>query len=283
MDISSSDSALGGTILVTGATQGLGRRLVLDLAVRGAAATLLLHGRDGGRLDDVAAEVRSAAPGTEVRTQLADLADLDQVRAMAARILDTEPRLDVLVNNAAVGGGATPDRREVSRQGYELRFAVNHVAPYLLTRELLPLLTASAPARVVNVASMGQAPVDFDDVMVERDYEGLDAYCRSKLAMIMSTFDLAAELAEGAGTGVTVNALHPAHLMDTRAVREYGFTPAVPVDEGVRPVVRLITDPALATVTGRYFDRFTDARAHEQAYDPAARARLAAVTRALIA
>ncbi len=214
-----------------------------------------------------------------MRTQLADLADLDRVRAMAARIRGTEPRLDVLVNNAAVGGGAAPDRREVSRQGYELRFAVNHLAPYLLTRELLPLLIASAPARVVNVASMGQAPVDLDDLMVERDYEGLDAYCRSKLAMIMSTFDLAAELAP---TGVTVNALHPAHLMDTRAVRECGFTPAVPVDDGVRPVVRLITDPALATVTGRYFDRFTDSTAHEQAYDIEARARLAAMTRALV-
>ncbi|MEU9320916.1 SDR family NAD(P)-dependent oxidoreductase [Streptomyces sp. NPDC048295] len=272
------DAVFDKTVLITGATRGMGRRLALDLAGRGA--TLLLHGRDRARLEEAAAEARAAGPGTAVRTFLADLADLDQVRAMAARISEREPRLDVLVNNAVVGGGATPLRRELSRQGHELRFAVNCLAPCLLTRELLPLLTASAPARVVNVASMGQAPVDFEDVMMERGYEGLEAYCRSKLALIMSTFDLAGRTA---GSGVTVNALHPAHLMDTPGVREYGLTPAVPVEEGVRPTVRLITDPALSGVTGRYFDRFTDTAAHEQAYDPRARARLRALTRELLA
>ncbi|MEU2127894.1 SDR family NAD(P)-dependent oxidoreductase [Streptomyces sp. NPDC018352] len=272
------DSAFDKTVLVTGATQGMGRHLAIDLARRGA--TLLLHGRDGARLDEAAAEVRAAGSGAAVRTYLADLADLDRVRTMAAEVREREPRLDVLVNNAVAGGGTAPLRREVSRQGHELRFAVNHLAPCLLTRELLPLLTASAPARVVNVASIGQAPVDFDDVMMERGYEGLAAYCRSKLALIMSTFDLADRIA---GSGVTVNALHPAHLMDTRGVREYGLTPALPVEEGVRPTVRLITDPALSGVTGRYFDRFTDAPAHEQAYDPRARARLASLTRELLA
>ncbi|MEU6926946.1 SDR family NAD(P)-dependent oxidoreductase [Streptomyces sp. NPDC046631] len=272
------ESAFGKTVLVTGATQGMGRHLALDLARRGA--TLLLHGRDRGRLDEAAAEVRTAGSGASVRTYLADLADLDQVRALAARVREREPRLDALVNNAVVGGGTAPLRREVSRQGHELRFAVNYLAPCLLNRELWPLLAASAPARVVNVVSIGQAPVDFDDVMVERDYEGLEAYCRSKLALIMATFDLAGRTAD---SGVTVNALHPAHLMNTRGVREYGLTPAVPVEEGVRPAVRLITDPALAGVTGRYFDRFTDTAAHEQAYDPRARARLGALTRELLA
>jgi NAD(P)-dependent dehydrogenase (short-subunit alcohol dehydrogenase family) len=272
------DAAFDKTVLITGATRGMGRHLALDLARRGA--TLLLHGRDRARLDEAAAQARAAGRGTTVRTCVADLADLDQVRAMAARVREQEPRLDVLVNNAVVGGGAAPLRREVSRQGHELRFAVNYLAPCLLTRELMPLLTASAPARVVNVASMGQAPVDFDDVMMERGYEGLEAYCRSKLALIMSTFDLAGMTA---GSGVTVNALHPAHLMDTRGVREYGLTPAVPVEEGVRPTVRLITDPALSDVTGRYFDRFTDTAAHDQAYAPRARARLRALTRELLA
>ncbi|MFI8912602.1 SDR family NAD(P)-dependent oxidoreductase [Streptomyces sp. NPDC053513] len=262
--------------LITGATTGMGRALALDLAPRGG--TLLLHGRDAGRLEAVAAEARAAGPGTTVRTFLADLSDLDQVRATAARIRATEPHLDGLIHNAVAGGGAQPLVRELSAQGHELRFAVNHLAPYALTRALLPLLTASAPARVVNVASIGQEAVDFDDVMLERGYEGLRAYCRSKLAMIMATFELAAELK---GTGVTVNALHPAHLMDTPGLRAYGLAPVTTTEEGVRPTVRLLLDPDLATVTGRYFDRFTDARAHEQAYDAGARERLMKLTHEL--
>ncbi|ARF56714.1 SDR family NAD(P)-dependent oxidoreductase [Streptomyces gilvosporeus] len=265
------------TTLITGATQGMGRGLALDLAARGG--TVLLHGRNRARLDAVADEVRSAAPDATVRTYLADLSDLDQVRAMAAEIRAAEPRLDALINNAVAGGGSDPLKRELSRQGHELRFAVNHLAPYALIRGLLPLLTASAPARVVNVASIGQETIDFDNVMLERDYEGLRAYCRSKLALIMATFELAEELA---GTGVTVNTLHPAHLMDTNGVREYGLTPATGIEEGVRPTVRLVTDPELAGVTGRYFDRFTDTRAHEQAYDADARARLMELTRTLL-
>ncbi|MEU7027915.1 SDR family NAD(P)-dependent oxidoreductase [Streptomyces sp. NPDC046275] len=264
------------TTLVTGATSGMGRDLALALAAHGG--TLLLHGRDAGRLDAVAAEVRAAHPGTAVRTYRADLSDLDQVHALADRVRAAEPHLDGLVHNAVAGGGPRPLVRELSAQGHELRFAVNHLAPYALTRGLLPLLTASAPARVVNVASIGQEEIDFDDVMLERDYEGLRAYCRSKLALIMGTFDLAEELA---GTGVTVNALHPAHLMDTPGVRAYGLAPAVGTDEGVRPTVRLLLDPGLAGVTGRYFDRFTEARAHAQAHDPAARARLRELTERL--
>ncbi|MFE1270829.1 SDR family NAD(P)-dependent oxidoreductase [Streptomyces sp. NPDC058757] len=261
------------TTLVTGAAQGLGRGVALDLAARGG--TVLLHGRDAGRLAAVADEIRALDAGGEVRTYLADLSDLDQVGALARRVGAAEPRLDALVHNAVAGGGARPLVREVSAQGHELRLAVNHLAPYALTRGLLPLLTASAPARVVNVASVGQEAVDFDDPMFEKGYEGLRAYCRSKLALIMATFALAEELD---GSGVTVNALHPAHLMDTAGVRAYGLTPLVGVEEGVRPTVRLVVDPEPAGVTGRYFDRFTEARAHEQAYDAEARRRLMALT-----
>ncbi|MFF0558144.1 SDR family NAD(P)-dependent oxidoreductase [Streptomyces sp. NPDC004266] len=264
------------TTLITGVTTGMGRALALDLAPRGG--TLLLHGRNAERLEAVAAETRAAGPGTTVRTYTADLSDLDQVRAMAARIRAAEPHLDGLIHNAVAGGGPRPLVRELSGQGHELRFAVNHLAPYALTRALLPLLTGSAPARVVNVASMGQEALDFDDVMLERDYEGLRAYCRSKLAMIMASFELAAELK---GTGVTVNALHPAHLMDTPGVRSYGLAPVTTTEEGVRPTVRLLLDPDLAAVTGRYFDRFADARAHEQAYDDGARERLMELTHEL--
>ncbi|MFF7177084.1 SDR family NAD(P)-dependent oxidoreductase [Streptomyces sp. NPDC008121] len=265
------------TVLITGTTQGLGRGIALDLASRGH--TVLLHGRDSTRLAAVADAVRTAHPDATVRTYRADLADLTQVRELADRVRAGETRLDALVHNAVAGGGADPLRREWSAQGYELRFAVNHLAPYALTRALLPLLTVSAPARVVNIASLGQERIDFDDVMLDEGYEGLRAYCRSKLAMIMATFELATELK---GTGVTVNALHPAHLMDTAGVRAYGLMPLTGVEEGVRPTVRLVLDPELADTTGRYFDRFTDARAHEQAYDPEARERLMTLTRALV-
>lgn len=268
----------GKTILLTGATQGMGRHLALALAANGA--TLLLHGRDRARLAAVASEARAVDPGPPVRTYLADLADLGQVRSLADRVLATESRLDVLVNNAAVGGGTDPSGREMSRQGHELRFAVNHLAPYLLTCRLVPLLTASAPARVVNVASIGQVPIDFDNVMLEREYDGVRAYCQSKLAMIMATFDLAADFANDK---ITVNALHPAHLMDTQMVRQSGFTPAACLDEGMRPTLRLIADPALESVTGSYFDQLAEAVAHAQAYDPIARARLAALTQRLCA
>ncbi|MFI6939461.1 SDR family NAD(P)-dependent oxidoreductase [Streptomyces sp. NPDC050418] len=264
------------TTLITGATQGLGRAIALDLAARGQ--TVLLHGRDQRRLDAVAGEIRAGAPGATVRTYLADLADLDQVHALADRVRADEPRLDGLVNNAVVGGGPEPYVRQLSRQGHELRFAVNHLAPYALVRGLLPLLTASAPARVVNVASIGQEAIDLGDVMREREYEGLSAYCRSKLALIMATFELAEELE---GTGVTVNALHPAHLMDTAAVRAYGLTPATTVEEGMRPTVRLLVDPGLGSTTGRYFDQFSDVRAHEQAYDREVRRQVMALTRVL--
>lgn len=272
----------GRTVLLTGATQGMGRHLAHQLAASGA--TLLLHGRDTARLEAVIAEIRGqASTAAPVHGLLAELADLTDVRALADRVLATESRLDVLVHNAGVGGGTDPTAREVSWQGHELRFAVNHLAPHVLTRRLLPLLTTTAAAtgttaRVVNVASAGQLPLDFDDFPLERDYEGVRAYCQSKLAMIMDTFDLAAELDPHE---VTVNALHPAHLMDTRMVRQSGLRAAVPVEEGVRPTLRLIADREWEGVSGRYFDRFEEASAHPQAYDPTARAQLAALTRRL--
>ncbi|RNL82533.1 SDR family NAD(P)-dependent oxidoreductase [Halostreptopolyspora alba] len=275
MDYMTANSA-GATVLITGATQGLGYHLAAALARRGA--TLLLHGRDPARLDATAKEIRDVAPACTVRTYTADLADLDQVRDLAARVRSAEPRIDALVNNAAVGGGTDPARREVSPQGHELRLAVNHLAPVTLTRGLLAPLRSSALARVVNVASLGQETIDLDDVQLRHRYEGVHAYCRSKLALIMGTFDLAEELR---GSGVTANALHPAHLMPTQMVRQSGFTPETRLADGVAPTLRLVRDPALAETTGRYFDRFVDQPAHHQAYDPEARRRLAEITTAL--
>jgi NAD(P)-dependent dehydrogenase (short-subunit alcohol dehydrogenase family) len=178
------------TILITGATDGLGRALADRLAADGLA--LILHGRDAERLATAADEIAAVRDGARPRTVVADLAELAQVRRLAADVRESTDRLDVLVSNAGIGSGEPDGRtRRTSADGYELRFGVNYLAGFLLTLELLPLLRASAPARIVNVASLGQHPLDFDDLMLERDYDGTRAYAQSKLAQIMSGFELA--------------------------------------------------------------------------------------------
>lgn len=258
------------TILITGATDGLGRALASRLASRGAA--VLLHGRDQGRLDAVADEIRDAHGVRRPPTLRADLAELDQVRRLAGEVRETAGRLDVLVSNAGIGSGMPAGReRSTSRDGYELRFAVNYLAGFLLTLELLPLLRRSAPARIVNVASLGQYPIDFDDLMIERGYSGGRAYGQSKLAQIMSGFELAGRLP---AEQVTVNSLHPATYMPTKMVlEEIGYS-ADSLATGLAATDRLVSDEGLATTTGRFFDRTRETRADAQAYDPAARALL---------
>jgi NAD(P)-dependent dehydrogenase (short-subunit alcohol dehydrogenase family) len=257
-------------ILITGASDGLGRALAYHLA--GAGHQLIVHGRDAGRLAAVAGETGAQA----IR---ADLSSLDEVRRLAAEVTGGSSRLDVLVNNAGVGFGRPGAARELSKDGYELRFAVNYLAPYLLTRLLLPVLRRSTPARVVNVASVGQRPVDLDDLMMEHGYDGVEAYRRAKLALIAHTFDLAGELA---GTGVTVNCLHPASLMPTAMVREAEYGTMDPLEQGLRATLRLVADPELDGVTGQYFNGTRPARALDQASDPAFRARLREVTESLL-
>ncbi|GAA5067167.1 NAD(P)-dependent dehydrogenase (short-subunit alcohol dehydrogenase family) [Thermocatellispora tengchongensis] len=258
------------TIFITGATDGLGRALANRLAADGAA--LILHGRDQGKLDRTAEEIRAKHGVDRPRTVLADLASLAQVRALAAGVRAATDRLDVFVSNAGIGAGEPDGRdRRTSADGHELRFAVNYLAGFLLTLELLPLLRASAPARIVNVASIGQEAVDFDDLMLEHGYSGMRAYRQSKLAQIASGFELAGRIP---ASEVTVNSLHPATYMPTKMVlRELGYH-IDSIEDGVAATYRLVTDPALAATTGRFFDRTRDAEAHPQAYDTQARAEL---------
>ena len=194
------------------------------------------------------------------------------MRRLAADVRQATDRLDVLVSNAGIGGGQ-PDGndRRTSADGHELRFAVNYLAGFLLTLELLPLLRASAPARIVNVASAGQFPLDFSDLMLERGYSGIRAYGQSKLAQIMSGFELAGHIPAGE---VTVNSLHPSTYMPTKIVMDEIGHSIDSLADGVAATRRLVSDPALAQVTGRFFDRAREARANAQAYDAAARAEL---------
>jgi NAD(P)-dependent dehydrogenase (short-subunit alcohol dehydrogenase family) len=261
---------------VTGATDGLGRRLARELAAGGA--NVLVHGRDPGRIAATLEEIHAATGSQRLRGYRADLASLEDVRRLADEVAAGEERLDVLVNNAGVGAGRRGAGRELSRDGHELRLAVNYLAPFLLTMRLLPLLRRSAPARVVNVASAGQRALDLDDPMLERGYDGMRAYAQSKLAQIMFTFELAGRLPAGE---VTVTALHPASLMPTKMVDEtFGYTLST-LEEGVAATLRLAVAPELAGVTGRYFDGLHEARADAQAYDAAARRRLWALSEEL--
>ena len=258
----------GETILITGSTDGVGRHVALELATVGA--TVLIHGRSRERAESLLGEIRKRGNNAAAFYQ-ADLSSLTEVRELAARIRKEHERLDALINNAGIGSRSGGAQRRTSTEGYELRFAVNYLAGFLLTRLLLPLIVASAPARIVNVASAGQYPIDFEDVMLTRGYDGGRAYAQSKLAQVMFTVDLAHELE---GSGVTVNCLHPATYMDTTMVREGGISPISTVDEGAAAILNLVRSPALEGRSGLYFDRQRESRANPQAYDAAARDRL---------
>ena len=265
-------------ILVTGSTDGLGRALARGLAAAGA--TVVLHGRDRAKGDETLREVRDATGNERLGFFLADFASLTQVRRLANQVLAEHERLDVLVNNAGIGTGRGGER-ELSEDGYELRFAVNYLAGFLLTRLLEPLLVRSAPARIVNVSSAGQMPIDFGDVMLERSYSGVQAYCQSKLAQVMLTFDLAEELRDR-DRGVTANCLHPGTYMPTKMVLEAGTRPIDSLESGVASTMRLVADPELDHVTGKYFERLRDGLAHPQAYDRDARCRLRTLSAELV-
>lgn len=258
------------TVLVTGSTDGLGRSVASELARRGA--TVLVHGRSRERGRSTVAEIRAKTGNDGVEFHLADLAELRQVNALAAEIEQAHPQLDVLINNAGIGSGLPDSRsRQESRDGYELRFAVNYLAGFLLTQRLLPLLRRSAPARIVNVASLGQHPIDFANVMLTRDYSAGRAYGQSKLAQIMYTIELAQRVP---ADEVTVNSLHPGTYMPTKIVLDEIGRSVDTLESGTSATVRLATDPELEAVSGKFFDREQEATASAQAYDPEARSAL---------
>jgi NAD(P)-dependent dehydrogenase (short-subunit alcohol dehydrogenase family) len=261
----------GKTALITGSTDGVGRVVAKRLGEAGWR--VLVHGRDRGRGERLVAEIKDQGGAAEFLA--ADLSSLADVHRLAEAVHKTTERLELLINNAGIGSGGAQGARQTSADGHELRFAVNYLAGFLLARLLLPLIKNSAPARIVNVSSLGQQAIAFDDVMLTRGYSGSRAYCQSKLAQILFTIDLANELN---GSGVTVNALHPATYMNTTMVRQSGVTPMSSVEEGADAILKLAISPQVDGQSGLYFNGQREARADAQAYDAAARQQLKALS-----
>jgi NAD(P)-dependent dehydrogenase (short-subunit alcohol dehydrogenase family) len=262
----------GKSVLITGSTDGVGRYVAAKLA--SAGAKVLIHGRDVARGKALADEIKRVGRG-EAAFYRADLSSLSGVRQLAEAVLADHKRLDIFISNAGIGSQSEGPGRQISADGHELRFAVNYLAGFLLAYRLLPLLKASAPSRIVNVASLGQHPIDFDDVMITKGYSGSRAYAQSKLSQIMFTIDLAEELK---GTGVTVNSLHPATYMNTTMVRAGGITPISTVEQGGEAILHLAEGDDVAGKSGLFFNGMSQARANPQAYDEAARKRLRALS-----
>jgi NAD(P)-dependent dehydrogenase (short-subunit alcohol dehydrogenase family) len=262
----------GKTVLITGSTDGVGRYVATELAKQGAK--VLIHGRDAGRGKALVEEIKRTGKEAPAFYQ-ADLASLASVRGLADAIKADHKTLDVFVSNAGIGSMNGGPQRQVSADGHELRFAVNYLAGFLLANLLLPPIKAAAPSRIVNVSSLGQQAIDFDDVMITKNYSGGRAYSQSKLSQILFTIDLAAELK---GAGVTVNSLHPATYMNTTMVRAGGITPMSTVEQGGAAILHLVSGDDVAGKSGLFFNGMHEMKANAQAYDEAARKRLRALS-----
>jgi NAD(P)-dependent dehydrogenase (short-subunit alcohol dehydrogenase family) len=266
----------GRTVLVTGGTGGIGRATALGLATMGAHLAII--GRDRGRAEGVAREIR-AAGGGQVDVLVADVSSQSEVRRLADHVLQRLSRIDVLVNNV----GGYWNTRHVTADGLERTFALNHLAPFLLTNLLLDRLKQSAPARVVTVSSNAQAMgrIDFDDLQGERSYSGARAYNQSKLANVLFTYELARRLQ---GTSVTANALHPGVVRTSFGAEDPGraqrlFVPFMlpfmkAPTQGAATSIHVASAPDLEQVTGRFFANSKPKRSSKRSYDEAAAARL---------
>ena len=231
-------------IVITGATDGIGKLTALKLAEK--QANILVHGRNKEKVNKVVDELKTQTGNGKIKGLTADFSSLNEVRKFAEELKKEYKAVDVLINNAGVGFA---DER-YSKDGYELRFAVNYLAPFLLTNLLLPELKKAAPSRIVNVSSAGQSPVNFDDIMLERNFNSTQAYCQSKLALIMFTIDLAEKLKDD---DIIVNTLHPGTYLDTNMVRRSNINPLGKPETGADAEIYLATSPELENVTGKYF------------------------------
>ncbi|MBK5186662.1 MAG: SDR family oxidoreductase [Gemmatimonadaceae bacterium] len=271
----------GRVCVVTGATAGIGRETALGLARMGA--TVVIVARDAAKAARTVDEIVRATGSARVEIVIADFASLDAVRAAAAEIGRRYGAVHVLVNNA----GVVKKQRTLSADGFELTFAVNHLAPFLFTREIMPFLRAGAPARIVNVASAAEAhgPIDFGDLQSEKRYRGFLVYGKTKLMNILFSYELAARLA---GTGITANCLHPGAVA-TDMLRQlpwwlyalispFLLTP----EKGAATQLFLATSPAVEGVSGAYYVKGKAARSSPRSYDVEMQKRLWEVSETLV-
>ncbi|MHB8113646.1 MAG: SDR family oxidoreductase [Bellilinea sp.] len=278
----------GKVCMVTGATSGMGEMTARRLAELGA--TVILVGRSRERGDETLRRIVAATGNTSVELMLADLSSQAQIRQLVQQFKSRYQQLHVLVNNA----GAWITSRQESIDGIEMTFALNHLGYFLLTNLLLDTLKASAPARIINVASYGHVSgrIDFDDLQGRRGYNGMQAYRQSKLANVLFTYELARRLA---GTGVTVNAVNPGLVATRFGLNNFGVIPARIVnlllklygmvgtnaEQGAQTSIYLATSPNVEGVTGKYFERQTAVPSSEGSYDPATASRLWQVSEAM--
>jgi NAD(P)-dependent dehydrogenase (short-subunit alcohol dehydrogenase family) len=256
------------TILVTGATDGIGRETARQLGASGAR--VLVHGRSRESAARAGEELVAATGKDAFEPVAADFARLDEVRALAAEVAARHPRLDVLVNNA----GIYASTRAQSAEGFELTLAVNQLAPFLLTHLLIEAGVFAAGARIVFVSSnvhRSAGALDFDDLDRTRDWDGYSAYADSKLMNVATAFELARRLA---GRKIAVNAMHPGVIGTKLLHRGFGGSGGAGVARGAAGEVKLAIDPALEGVTGRYYDQTEESRASAAAQDRALQARV---------
>lgn len=255
-------------ILVTGSTDGIGKATAIELASRGA--DIIVHGRNKMKGREVQRELKEKTGGEKPDILIADFSDQDQVRQMAAEFSSRYTRLNVLINNA----GTIEKTRRLTRDGVEMTFAVNYLAPFLLTNLLLPLLRKSAPSRIVTVASSAHEDVgrsSLDNFQNGNHYDAWDAYALSKFADITFTYILARQIE---GMGVTANCLHPGVVKTKILMAAFPDYPAVTPEEGARTSVYLAISSEVTEVSGKYFEDRKPVRSSALTYDRSVQERL---------